>query len=186
MRTVKNSAGLMGLALGGLLLIGAGCGATTQTDVNAAAGGPQRGTQTRDNANGPDYRPEGGVETNVNGEVKLNYRDSGATDARLETQNDAPAIDEAGAREIKVTAKNFAFDPSEIRVKQGEKIKLTLVNSDGRHGIGIPAFNVSLKPAEGESGSTVFIADKAGTYPFFCDVFCGSGHRGMKGTLIVE
>jgi cytochrome c oxidase subunit 2 len=98
----------------------------------------------------------------------------------------AAVIDEAGAREIKVTATNFAFQPAEIRVKQGEKIKLTLVNGDGTHGIGIPAFNVSIKPGQGGTASQVFIADQKGSFPFVCDVFCGEGHRDMTGTLIVE
>jgi hypothetical protein len=29
-------------------------------------------------------------------------------------------------------------------------------------------------------------ADKAGTLPFRCSNFCGLGHGGMKGTLVVE
>jgi cytochrome c oxidase subunit 2 len=27
--------------------------------------------------------------------------------------------------------------------------------------------------------------DKTGTFTFLCDVFCGSGHEDMSGTLIV-
>ena len=27
--------------------------------------------------------------------------------------------------------------------------------------------------------------DKAGTFIFLCDVFCGDGHEGMNGTLVV-
>lgn len=168
MRTTLLSKGIGALALGSLLLIGAGCGAASQTSINAP---------------GID-----GVDVNAGVKVNLETK-TGAREARRRESADAvaaPAIDEAGAREIKVTATKFAFTPDEIKAKAGEKIKLTLVNSDGRHGIAIPAFNVNLKPAEGETGSTVFIADKAGSYPFFCSVFCGSGHRGMKGTLIVE
>ena len=177
------------LSLGSLLLIGAGCAASTQTDVNAQAGSPSGAATTRDRAGEPDYAPngdEGGIKANVNGDMKLNYEGrGGAKDARREMEA-APAIDPAGAREIKVSASEFAFDPTQIKAKVGEKIKLTLTNADGGHGIAIPAFNVSLKPAKGETGSTVFIADKAGTYPFFCNVFCGSGHRQMRGELIVE
>ncbi|HTK04287.1 MAG TPA: cupredoxin domain-containing protein [Candidatus Eisenbacteria bacterium] len=186
MRTAKLSKGIAGLALGSLLLIGAGCGAASQSSINASTGDPRTGTTTRDRQGEPDYAPDNGG-ADVNAGVKLNLETTGAKDARRqETSDAAPAIDEAGAREIKVTATEFAFTPNEIRAKAGEKIKLTLVNSDGRHGIAIPAFNVSLKPPVGTSGSTVFIADKAGSYPFFCNVMCGSGHRSMKGTLVVE
>lgn len=27
--------------------------------------------------------------------------------------------------------------------------------------------------------------DKSGEFPFHCDVFCGSGHESMTGTVIV-
>lgn len=101
----------------------------------------------------------------------------------------APAgatADSAGAREITVTATDFAFTPSEIRVKKGEKIKLTLTNADGGHGIAIPAFGVNLRARPGGSASVVFTADRTGSFPFFCDVFCGEGHGAMRGTLVVE
>jgi cytochrome c oxidase subunit 2 len=28
--------------------------------------------------------------------------------------------------------------------------------------------------------------DKAGSFTFFCDIFCGDGHEDMEGTLVVE
>jgi cytochrome c oxidase subunit 2 len=28
--------------------------------------------------------------------------------------------------------------------------------------------------------------DKSGTFTFLCDVFCGTGHEEMSGTLIVS
>jgi heme/copper-type cytochrome/quinol oxidase subunit 2 len=30
-----------------------------------------------------------------------------------------------------------------------------------------------------------FTPDKAGTFTFLCDVFCGDGHEGMSGRLVV-
>ncbi|HSD12349.1 MAG TPA: cupredoxin domain-containing protein [Patescibacteria group bacterium] len=112
--------------------------------------------------------------------------DGSVTANMVQVRPKPPVIDETGAREIKISASKFKFDPAEVRVKQGEKIKLTLTNADGMHGLDIPAFNVSLKPAEGQSASQVFIADQKGTFPFFCSTFCGEGHRDMQGSLIVE
>src|SRR5690349_12523946 len=99
MRTARLSEGLIALSLGSLLLVGAGCGASTQTDVNVSGG-----ATTRDRAGEPDYAPkgdEGGIKANVNGDLKMNYQGKKPTDARQEV-NAAPAIDPAGAREIKV------------------------------------------------------------------------------------
>jgi cytochrome c oxidase subunit 2 len=30
------------------------------------------------------------------------------------------------------------------------------------------------------------VPDKAGTFAFHCDVFCGDGHEGMTGEIVVE
>jgi cytochrome c oxidase subunit 2 len=95
------------------------------------------------------------------------------------TQTDTQA---GGVKEIKLTAKNYEFDQKEIHVKKGEKIKLTLVNGEGSHGIAIKDLNVDVK-----GGSSVeFTADKVGTFEFVCSVMCGTGHATMKGKLIVE
>ncbi|MGG4107571.1 cupredoxin domain-containing protein [Paenibacillus lautus] len=87
-----------------------------------------------------------------------------------------------GVKEIKVTASNFKFEPTEIKVKKGEKVKITLENQDGNHGLAIPDFNVDLQ----QPGSTEFTADQVGEHEFHCSVMCGAGHSDMKGTLIVE
>jgi cytochrome c oxidase subunit 2 len=29
------------------------------------------------------------------------------------------------------------------------------------------------------------VPDKVGTFPFVCDIFCGSGHEDMTGTIVV-
>ncbi|KIL35808.1 cytochrome C oxidase subunit II [Cohnella kolymensis] len=94
----------------------------------------------------------------------------------------SPQPADNGVREIKVTASNFEFDQKEIRVKKGEKIKLTFESKEGAHGFSIPDLNIDLK----EPGSVEFIADQAGEFPFACSVICGAGHSKMTGTFIVE
>ncbi len=93
---------------------------------------------------------------------------------------------QAPLKEFTITATNFAFDPSAITVKKGDRVRITLKNQQGTHGLGIPAFGVSLQPAEGGSATIEFTADKEGQYEFSCNVFCGPGHKGMKGMLAVE
>jgi cytochrome c oxidase subunit 2 len=101
----------------------------------------------------------------------------------------APSPDNGGSsqgsgqtKEIIVTAKNFEFDKKEIHVKKGDKVKLTLKNAQGAHGLEIPDYNVNLK----HEGTTEFVADKAGTFDYNCSVMCGTGHDNMTGKLIVE
>lgn len=90
----------------------------------------------------------------------------------------APAS--ADVREIAVESRRFSFSPAVIRVKQGERVKLAITNTDTTHGIFLPDFN-----ARGKE-SLEFTADKKGRFTFYCANYCGSGHSGMQGTLIVE
>lgn len=92
----------------------------------------------------------------------------------------------SSSKEFHITAHQFAFEPSTIRVKQGDAVRLYLTSADVGHGISIPDFGVNLQGPVGQEVSVDFIADRTGTFRFFCNVFCGSGHRDMTGTLIVE
>jgi cytochrome c oxidase subunit 2 len=89
-------------------------------------------------------------------------------------------------QEIEVTAKKYEFSPNPIKVKKGEPVKLTITATDRDHGISIDAFKIKQKLKKGEPSIVEFTPDKAGTFPIKCSVFCGMGHRGMKGTVVVE
>lgn len=96
------------------------------------------------------------------------------------SQEKTPEKTEESVHEISISAKRFEFTPSVIRVKQGEHIKLTLTSADTQHGIALPDFN-----AQGRD-IIEFVANKKGTFTFYCNTYCGSGHSEMKGTLVVE
>ena len=83
-------------------------------------------------------------------------------------------------------AKNWYFEPAEVRVKHGEKIVLKIKSVDVDHGFALPDFDVSVKLKPGFEETVEFTADKKGEFTFFCNVLCGQGHRDMKGKLIVE
>jgi cytochrome c oxidase subunit 2 len=89
-------------------------------------------------------------------------------------------------QEIQVTAKKYEFSPNPIRVKKGEPVKLTITATDRDHGIQIDAFHIKQKLKKGEPTVIEFTPEQAGSFPFKCSVFCGFGHGGMKGTIIVE
>lgn len=86
-----------------------------------------------------------------------------------------------------ITSSNYQFDVKEIRVKKGETVNITLVNSDGRHDWVLDGYDdVRTKTLlSGEQDTVEFVADKAGTFEFYCSV---ESHRqmGMVGKLIVE
>ncbi|MCS7173917.1 MAG: cupredoxin domain-containing protein [Armatimonadetes bacterium] len=88
---------------------------------------------------------------------------------------------------IKVIAKEFAFEPKEIKVKVGQPVKLVLENKGViEHDIVIEKLNVkteALKP--GKSGEVTFTPKSKGRYLIYCSV---PGHKeaGMVGTLMVQ
>ena len=89
-------------------------------------------------------------------------------------------------REIRVTAKKYEYDPAVITVKQDEHIKMVITALDHDHGFKIDAFHIDQLLKKGEPTTIEFTADTTGTFPFQCSHFCGLGHKGMKGELIVE
>ena len=89
-------------------------------------------------------------------------------------------------REIKMTAKKYEYNPEEIRVKQGERVRLLVTATDRKHGFQIEALGLKTELPEGKETAVEFTADKSGTYEFKCSVRCGWRHGSMKGRLIVE
>lgn len=87
-----------------------------------------------------------------------------------------------------ITGGSFYFTPNEIRVKQGDKVKIIFTNVGGMHNLILDEFNVNTKTINtGESDTVEFTADKKGTFEFYCGV--GKGyHRmmGQIGVLMVE
>jgi len=88
--------------------------------------------------------------------------------------------------EIKVTAKKYEFNPSVIKVKQGDHVRLAITALDHDHGFKLAAFNIDQQLPKGETTTVEFTADKTGTFPFQCSHYCGFGHKRMKGELVVE
>jgi len=88
--------------------------------------------------------------------------------------------------EIHISAKKFEYHPNEITAKLGQPLTLVLTSLDRIHGFKLPDFNLRTDIVPGQETRVTFTPDKAGSFTFFCDVFCGGGHEDMEGTLVVE
>jgi len=93
---------------------------------------------------------------------------------------------EGEARTIAIVAKRFTYDPDEIHLKVGEAVALELRSLDVVMGFNCPDLKLRSDILPGRVTRLELKPDKAGTFPFFCDVFCGSGHEDMNGAFIVE
>ena len=89
-------------------------------------------------------------------------------------------------KEIKVTARQFQFEPSAIEVNKGDKVRLIVTSVDVPHGISIPEYGINERLNPGTPVTIEFTAEKEGTFTTFCSVFCGSGHSNMKGKIVVK
>ena len=98
-----------------------------------------------------------------------------------------PQIQAQGeVKEFKMTAKQFSFEPSTIEVNKGDRVRLIVTSTDVPHGIAIPEYEINQRLEPGKPVTIEFTADKQGTFSAYCSVFCGAGHSGMKGKLIVK
>ena len=88
-------------------------------------------------------------------------------------------------REIRITAKKFAFTPDTINLKKGEPVVLVLSSQDRKHGFSLRGFGIRAEVNPGESARIRFNPNKTGKFTFSCDVFCGEGHEDMTGTVVV-
>jgi len=102
--------------------------------------------------------------------------------------NGDDAVTPAGGetKEFDVRAFQWGFNPSKIEVSEGDTVVLRISSEDVDHGFNLPQFGVNKKIVPGETVTVEFVADKKGTYRFFCNVFCGEGHEQMEGQLIVN
>lgn len=91
-----------------------------------------------------------------------------------------PAAATQGApRHVEVTARKFAFQPSEITLQKGQPVDLVLKSADVAHGLRFHELNLDIKVNKGATADVRFTPDKAGTFVGHCSVFCGSGHGQM-------
>lgn len=89
-------------------------------------------------------------------------------------------------KKFTVVGEEYTYDVKEIKVKAGDTVQLTFKNKEGKHDWIVDEFSASTeKIGEGEEETIEFVANKKGTFEYYCSV---GEHRkfGMKGNLIVE
>jgi len=87
---------------------------------------------------------------------------------------------------IKIVAKKFEYTPNVIKLKKGVPVVLEFTTLDVLMGFKVPDLGIRADIIPGKVSRIRVVPDKAGTFPFVCDIFCGSGHEDMTGTLIVS
>nr|WP_316638761.1 cupredoxin domain-containing protein [uncultured Roseateles sp.] len=101
----------------------------------------------------------------------------------------AGLLSRAGAqrpeRVIAVVARKFVFLPNEITVTRGEPVVLELSAPEVVMGFHAPELQLRGLIIPGQTTRLRWTPERPGQFDFVCDVFCGDGHEGMSGRIIV-
>ena len=103
-------------------------------------------------------------------------------------------IDDSGSEDVKtffITEDHLRFfingvENPDIKVNEGDKVRIEFTSTEGFHDWEIDEFNAATEKVNaGSSSSVEFVADKKGTFEYYCSV---GQHRakGMVGKFIVE
>jgi plastocyanin len=85
-----------------------------------------------------------------------------------------------------IESTNYSFSTTNMTVNKGDKVRITLKNTQGSHDLKVDGYDVKTKLMTSPGEDTIeFTADKSGTFEFYCTY---GNHRamGMKGTLTVK
>ena len=96
------------------------------------------------------------------------------------------AQDSPNRREFTIVAKDFHYTPGRLEVTQDDLVKLTVRSEDIAHSFTIDEYRIVKRVAAGGSTTFEFRADRAGTFPFYCNLTGEAGHQMMHGELVVR
>jgi len=87
---------------------------------------------------------------------------------------------------IRLEARSFAFEPSVIRVNQGDRVVLELESMDVTHSLYLDDYGLEVTSEPGRTARLEFVADRVGKSKFRCSIACGTMHPFMVGELVVR
>ena len=92
--------------------------------------------------------------------------------------------------EVFMTLVRSHFTPENVELNEGDHVVWHLSSQertmDATHGFCIGGYNVNLSLEPGEAATIEFVADKPGTYPYYCTEFCSALHLEMLGYMRVK
>jgi nitrous-oxide reductase len=90
------------------------------------------------------------------------------------------------AKPFTVRAHRYAFEPARIEVNQDDLVKIELRTDDIAHSLTIDEYRIAKRVGPGVPVTFEFRADKAGTFPFYCNLKIDDGCAKMRGILVVK
>jgi heme/copper-type cytochrome/quinol oxidase subunit 2 len=90
------------------------------------------------------------------------------------------------AKLFSVEAHRYAFEPARIEANQDDLVTIELRTRDIAHSLTIDDYRIAKRVGPGQPVTFEFRADRAGSFPFYCNLQGEDGCRQMRGVLIVK
>src|SRR6185503_16235212 len=81
------------------------------------------------------------------------------------------------AKPFVITLHRYAFDPARIEVNQDDLVKIELHSEDIAHSLTIDDYRISKRVSRDQPVTFEFRADRAGTFPYYCNLQIDDGCR---------
>lgn len=92
----------------------------------------------------------------------------------------------SSSQSVTIKAKNFAFTPAVVTLKQGQTVHITFVSTEGVHGLTVPEIGLNKTVTITPAPTTVTVTPaRVGTFVSHCAIVCGVGHAHMQITFKV-
>ncbi|KGR74181.1 cytochrome c oxidase subunit II [Ureibacillus sinduriensis] len=87
--------------------------------------------------------------------------------------------------EVVLVASAFSYNPPEIKIPVGSKVRFIATTKDVIHGFEVAGTNINMMLEPGYVSELVTTVDKVGEFTIVCNEYCGVGHAMMYSTLKV-
>ncbi|HEY2421569.1 MAG TPA: cytochrome c oxidase subunit II [Neobacillus sp.] len=87
--------------------------------------------------------------------------------------------------ELVFVASTFVYNPGDVKVPLGAKVKVIATTKDVIHGFEVAGTNINMMLEPGYVSEYTTTFDKAGEYLIVCNEYCGAGHHLMSSKIEV-
>lgn len=109
--------------------------------------------------------------------------DSATVDPVPQETSESTTMD--NSETIYIKAFQYGYEPGVINLKLNQPVQLILTTEDVSHGFLVKELGINETINPGNEVTIDIIPTETGEFDIICNVYCGSGHRDMKGKIVV-
>lgn len=87
--------------------------------------------------------------------------------------------------ELVFVASAFNYQPGQVEIPKGSKVKIIATSKDTLHGFSLPGTNVNMMLEPGHISEFNHTFNRKEEYLIICNEYCGVGHADMKSMIKV-